>query len=424
VREQSFFRLQGSLGYAAATARAGLSKASKRLLASGSLVNAGFAATSVFVPLFFYTVSGSITKMALYSVGNYCGLTVGFLAVARLFPTTSPRRLFRSGLGLSALFFCALILLRSHAGPLALQLGVLSGVAAGTYWVGANTLVYDVLGRNERGHYYGLSFAITSMLNVVMPLSAGFLVQHLSDGFLAVFGVAAGSFVAAWWVAGRLSDTPGMGGTELGQVFAAPLVSGAWARMWLALGARGFKQAAGGLGLIVLIALATHSSAAQGEFVAVASLAGVATSLLAGRLRARSQAFGMWAGAVGFAAATALLFFHAGFEALLIYGGVTGFVYPGLMVPLAAVTLEVIDTDPAAPQTRGLYILSQEVGLNAGRVGAVVLLLALIMLTSPVEAVLAVLSIAAGLQLAAAHLGSTALRQTYEAPQGLQLAKG
>ncbi len=395
----------------AGAAGEGLSNAAVRLLASGSFVNAGFAATSVFVPLFFYTVSGSITKMALYSVGNYVGLTVGFLAVARLFPGASPRRLFRSGLGLCALFFCALSLLRSQAGPLAAELGLVSGVAAGTYWVGANTLVYDVLGRRERGRYYGLSFAITSMLNVVMPLCAGALVQHLRNGFLAVFGVASATFVVAWWAAERLSDTPGMGGTEVGRVLAAPWLWGAWGRMWLALGARGFKQAAGGLGLIVLIALATHSSAAQGEFIAVASLAGIATSVLAGRLRAGSRTVGMWIGAAGFATATALLFLHESLGTLLVYGALTGLVYPGLTVPLSAATLEVIDADPAAPLTRGVYILSQEVGLNAGRVGAVVLLLVLLGLTSPVPAVLTVLSIAAALQLAAAHLGSSALKQ-------------
>lgn len=421
MREQSFFRARPtSAGYLAG---AGLSSPATRLLASGSFVNAGFAATSVFVPLFFYSVSGSITKMALYSVGNYCGLTLGFLAVARLFPAASPRRLFRSGLGSCALFFCALIALRSQAGPWALELGLLSGIAAGTYWVGANTLVYDLLGRKERGHYYGLSFAITSMLNVVMPLSAGALVQHLSEGFLAVFALAAATFVVAWWAAERLSDTPGMGGMEVGKVLAAPLLWGAWGRLWLALGARGFKQAAGSLGLIVLVALATHSSAAQGEFIAVASLAGVATSMLAGRLvGASSRTFGMWTGAAGFATATVLLFLHHSFGVLLVYGALSGLVYPGLTVPLSAVTLDVIDADPAASSTRGLYILSQEVGLNAGRVAAVLVLLALLKLTSPVDAVLTVLSAAGALQLWAAHLGSTALRQAATGPRTVRLA--
>jgi YQGE family putative transporter len=386
----------------------------KRLLASGGLVNAGFAVSSVFVSLFFYVTSGSVTKMALYSLGNYTGLTLGFLAMARWFPETSPRRLFRAGLALNAMFYLLLIVLGRQAGALALELGLVGGMAAGTYWLGANTLTYDVLSPEGRGRYYGFNFAITSVLNFVMPLSAGVVIGRLGGqtGFVAVFAIALSAFVLAWWAARGLSTTPGIGGVPLRRVLAVPPVRTEWGRMWLALGMRGFKQAAGGLGLIVLIALATHSSTAQGEFAAVASLAGVGTSVLAGRLRPASRALGMWVGAVGFAATTVMLFFGADFAMLMAYGALSGFVYPGLMVPLAASVLDVIDADPAAAQLRGAYMLSQEVAINAGRIAAVLVLLALLAAAKPVEAVVVVLGVAAALQLAAAHLGAAALEQS------------
>ncbi|MGH9105498.1 MAG: hypothetical protein ACRDZX_06605 [Acidimicrobiales bacterium] len=394
-------------------ARGELEAPSKRLLASGGLVNAGFAASSVFVSLFFYLASGSVTEMALYSLGNYCGLTIGFLGVARWLPETSPRRLFRAGLALDAVFYCVLIALGKGAGDLSAELGLLNGVAAGTYWLGANTLAYDVLSPKERGRYYGLNFAIRSVLNVVMPLSAGVVIARLGGqaGFVAVFSVVLGAFVVAWWAARGLSTTPGTGGVPLRRVLAVPLVRSEWGRIWLAVGMRGFRQAAGSLGLIVLVALATHSSQAQGEFAAAASLAGVATSVVAGRLRPGSQATGMWLGALGVAGATALLFVRADFAMLLAYGALSGLLYPGLTVPLAAAALDVIDADPEAAELRGAYIASQEVALNCGRVGAVALLLTVLALMHPVGAVLVVLSVAALLQFGAAHLGSTALEQ-------------
>lgn len=385
----------------------------KRLLASGGLVNAGFAASSVFVSLFFYVTSGSVVKMALYSLGTYTGLTFGFLAMARWFPETSPRRLFRAGLGLNAIFYLVLIVLGRQASGLSLGLGLVGGVAAGTYWLGANTLTYDVLSPERRGHYFGFNFAITSVLNFVMPLSAGVVIGRLGGrtGFVAVFAIALAAFVLAWWAARGLSTTPGIGGVPLRRALAVPPLRSDWGRMWLALGMRGVKQAAGGLGVIVLIAIATHSSTAQGEFAAAASLAGVGTSVLAGRLRPESRALGMWVGAAGFAATTVLLFFRVDFAMLMTYGVLSGFVYPGLMVPLAASVLDVIDADPAAAQLRGAYMLSQEVAINAGRIAAVLLLVALLAATRPAEAVLVVLGVAAVLQLAAAHLGSAALEQ-------------
>ncbi len=386
----------------------------RRLLASGGLVNAGFAASGVFVSLFFYVTSGSVTKMALYSLGNYTGLTLGFLAVARWFPETSPRRLFRAGLGLNAIFYLLLIVLGREAGDLAVQLGLASGLAAGTYWLGANTLTYDVLSPEGRGLYYGVNFAVTSVLNVVMPLAAGAVIGRLGGeaGFLAVFCIALAAFALAWLAARGLSATPGVGYVPLRRALAVALGRSDWGRMWLALVMRGFKQAAGGLGLIVLVALATHNPAAQGELVAVASLAGVATSVLAGRLQSGSRSLGMWVGAAGFAATTVLLFFKADFAMLMAYGALSGLVYPGLMVPLAAGVLDVIGADPEAARLRGAYMLSQEVAINAGRAAAVVVLVALLGAVKPVGAVLVVLSVAAALQLAAAHLGSVALGNT------------
>lgn len=394
-------------------ARSGLRLPNRRLLASGGLVNAGFAASSIFVSLFFYVTSGSVTKMALYSLGSYSGLTIGFLATARWFPETSPRRLFRAGLVLNAIFYLMLIALGREAGERALELGLVSGVAQGTYWLGTNTLTYDVLSPEGRDHFYGLNFAITSVLNFVMPLSGGVLISRLGGqtGFVAVFAVSLAAFALAWWAARGLSTTPGIGGVPLRRVLAVPVIRTPWGRMWLAIGMQGFKQAAGGLGLIVLIAIATHSSAAQGEFAAAASLAGVGTSLLAGRMRQGSRTLGMWLGAAGFAAATAILFLRADFAVLMTYGALSGLLYPGLMVPLAAAALDVIDADPSAAQVRGAYILSQEVSINAGRIAAVLLLVALLAALQPVDAVLVVLSVAGLLQLGAAHLGSLAVEK-------------
>ncbi len=394
----------------------------RRLLASGGLVNAGLATSSVFVSLFFYLASGSVSEMALYSVGRYAGLIVMSLVVVRAFPNSSPRRLFRVGLLLSAAFYGALIALGRSAGDLAAPLGLFNGAALGIYWFGANTLAYDVLEPDERGHYYGWNFALMSVLNVVMPLTAGFVIARIggTPGYIAVFAIALASFFAAFVSARGLADTRGVGGVSLRYALSFPLQRTEWGRMWIALVLRGFKQASGGVGLILLVALATHSSRDQGEFAAMASLAGVGTSLVAGRLPARWRSTGMWVGATGFDAATLLLFLHLNFRVLLAYGFVTGLIYPTLMVPLASLVLETIADDPLAHKLRGGYVLSREIAANVGRIVAVGLLVIFLAVTSPTRAVLIVLTMAAVLQLVVAQLGRTgqspASRQPAAAP--------
>jgi YQGE family putative transporter len=387
-----------------------LSSAGRRLLGSGGLVNVGLATSNVFVSLFFYVTSGSIAKMALYAVGRYAGLIVMSTVVMHRFPDTPPRRLFRIGLTLTAAFFCLLIVLGHHASPLALPLGLFNGVAAGTYWFGNNTLVYDVLRPGERGRYYGLSFAIVSVLNVVMPLTAGFVIARVGGerGYATVFSIALVSYVAAFLAARGLGGERGVGGVSVRRALAFPLARAGWGRMSVALALRGYKQAAGSIGLIVLVAAATHSSEAQGEFAAVASLAGVATSVLAGRVAPAHRPVAMWAGALGFLVATSLLFVRTDLVMLLVYGLVSGLTYPGLMVPLSSVVLETIDGDPDGHEHRGGYILSREISANVGRLLAVGLLFVLLEMMPATRAVLGVLASAAGLQLVVAHLGSTA----------------
>ncbi len=387
-----------------------LGRPAERLLASGGLVSAGFATSSVFVSLFFYITSGSVAKMALYGIGRYAGLIVMSGVIVKVFPDASPRRLFRVGLSLTAVFYCMLILLGTRVAGLAVPLGLFNGAAAGTYWFGNNTLVYDVLAPGERGHYYGLSFAIMSVLNVVMPLTAGAVISRIGGeaGYVTVFSLALATFVAAWWTSRRLRSTRGVGGVSLRYALVFPLLRASWGRMWMATAFRGFKQAAGEIGLIVLVALATRSTTAQGEFAAVASLASVGTSILAGRLRPEWRAAGMWVGAAGYALATLLLFLDADYGMLLVYGLVTGLIYPGLMVPLSSVILETIDDDPAAAELRGGYVLSREIAANVGRIAAILLLLLLLLAAPPTAAVLGVLTAAAILQLVVAHLGSTA----------------
>jgi len=153
-----------------------LGRPSRDLLAAGSLVNVGLAVSSIFVSLFFYISSGSITNMALFAFGRYGGLMAMSAVVAAAFPGTTPRRLFRVGVGLTALFYLSLIVLGKAATPLALPLGLFNGAASGVYWFGVNTLIYDVVEGEERGRYYGLNFAFLNITNVAGPLGAGLLI--------------------------------------------------------------------------------------------------------------------------------------------------------------------------------------------------------------------------------------------------------
>jgi len=381
---------------------------SRHLLLTATLANGGFALSSVFLSLFFYVASGHVADMALFALGRYAGLAAVSVALVVLAPTMSPRRLMRLGVVATAAFYLVLIVAGKEAASLAMPLGLFNGAASGLYWFGANTAIFDVVGDGERGRYYGLTFGLLNGLNVIGPLGAGLVVAVIGGlpGYLAVFGAAGATFLAALLTARNLPDGAGVGGMRLGEMLRLPLERPRWAAMWTVVFLRGFKQAAGGLGLVVLVALVTRSSLAQGEFASVSALAAVGTSVLAGHIGPEHRARAMWLGAIGFVAATGLLLMNAGLVTLLAYGIATGLVYPAVMVPVASVVLEAIDADPEAQRRRGGYVCSRELAVNAGRVAAVVLLLGTLRLVPPRDAVLVTVGAAALSQLAVAGLSA------------------
>jgi len=384
-----------------------LGRPSRDLLAAGSLVNVGLAVSSIFVSLFFYISSGSITNMALFAFGRYGGLMAMSAVVAAAFPGTTPRRLFRVGVGLTALFYLSLIVLGKAATPLALPLGLFNGAASGVYWFGVNTLIYDVVEGEERGRYYGLNFAFLNITNVAGPLGAGLLIAKVGgvSGYFAVFAASTVAFATAFVVSRRLAETTGIGGVPIREALRLPLATPQWGRMWTVVALRGFKQSAGSLGLIILVALATTSSPAQGEFAAATALAAVGTSVLAGKVSPDRRGKVMWGGAGAFVLSTGLLL-HAGLAEILTYGIVTGLVYPAVMVPVSSVILEAMDTDPKAAERRGGYVLSREIAVNLGRLLAIGLLLVLLHFLAARDAVLVTIGSAALLQLAVAGLSA------------------
>ena len=387
-----------------------IDRPAQRLLASSGLVLGGYATSTIFVSLFFYVASGSVYEMALFGLGRYVALIMVSMFVVRAFPQISPRQLFRFGIVLTALFYLTLILFRTSAVSFVLPLGLFNGSASAIYWFGNNTLAYDVLEPSERGHYYGLSFAMLSILNVVMPLIGGFVISKIGGelGYVAVFAIATLSFCLAWISSRRLKSSSGVGAVSMRHAMILPPRRKGWSLVWSAIALHGFKQGGADLGTIVLVEVATHSSSAQGLFVSAASLAGVISSVIAGRLPRRYRGATMWVGSIAYGGALVLLVFGSSYPTLIAYGLITGFAYPGLMVPLSSVVLDVMDSDPSVDLLRGEYVLSREISTNFGRIVAICSLIVLMNYFTTVRAVLVVLLLAAIFQLLAAYLGRRA----------------
>jgi YQGE family putative transporter len=389
----------------------------REVLWSGGFTIAGFATSNIFVSLFFYIASGSISKMALYGIGQYLGLILVSVLLVKLTRKTSPKTLFRFGIVLSALFYATLTLLGHGVSGLAFFLGLFNGVAIGIYWFGNNTLAYDVVEPSERNHYYGLNFAIMSGANVVMPFFSGELISHIhgSLGFKVVFMIAFALLVVAFYSARKLSTTASMGDVSIIKSILLPLESKNWMLMSVALALRSMNQVAQSLGIIVLVVLATHNAGDQGLIASVISIATATASMVAGRIKPVWRKIGMRIGAIGVVAATLILLISHSLLEIILFGLLSGLTYPGLFVPLSTVALDVMDEDENAEANRGGYVLSREISINLGRLVGVGLLLMFLHFLKPFSAVFVVMITSAVAQIVVSEfsiavMSSTALK--------------
>ena len=393
----------------------------REVLWSGGFTIAGFATSGIFVSLFFYIASGSISKMALYSIGQYLGLMAISVLLVEFARKTSPKTLFRAGIVLSALFYAILTLLGHRVSGLAFLLGLFNGFAIGIYWFGNNTLAYDVVDPSERNHFYGLNFAIMSGSNVVMPLLAGELISHIhgSLGFKIVFMLTFVLLGVAFYSARKLSDTASMGEVSIVESILLPLRKKNWMFMSVSLALRSMNQVTQSLGMIILVVLATHNSGDQGLVASVVSIATAVASVAAGKIKPAWRKIGIRTGAVGVIVATLLLLVSHDLVTVILFGLLSGLTYPGLFVPLSTVSLEVMDQDENSESNRGGYVLSREIAINLGRLAGVGLLLVFLRFARPWPAVFTIMLIGAVSQVAVSELivkvmGSTVEKQDRE----------
>ncbi len=383
-----------------------LTDMAKKLLISSGVTNAGFAASNIFVSLFFYIASGSIDKMALYGIGQYLGLIIISLILVQFTRKVTPRALFKAGIVLTAIFYVVLILLGHRVSGLSFPLGLFNGAAIGIYWFGNNTLAYDLLQPKERNHFYGINFSIMSGLNVVMPFAAGEVVTHISgsNGFKLVFLASFILFAVAFYSSHKLRLTTGMGKVSIWKSFVLPLENPNWLRMWLSVAFRSTNQVAQSLSIIIMVVLATHNSADQGIVASIISIASAITSIVAGRIKPEWRKLTIRLGALGVVVATSLLLISHNFYMIIIFGVVNGSTYPALFVPLSTVALEVMDDDEDAEANRSGYVLSRELSTNVGRLIGIGLLLTFLHFFRPFTAIFTTMAISAALQLLVAEL--------------------
>lgn len=348
-----------------------LSKNERRLLFSYLLFVLASPIFSTFTNTFLWRHSHDPVELAVYNIGMYAGVPLGFLLAAKLLRHWGYKRLFFLGSVLQGVVPLVITLYRPSSFSTVALLGLLFGIPMGLYWANRNLITLRATEGRHRLTFLSVESAQNIAAGIVAPFFIGlFLESHVANiGLAYVVLMTAGLLmllVAGAFVATTNVDPMFQRMTTL----TVPEPSLRWKRQrWLEV--VGGMQTANEsvLSLLVILTFLGLEASVGTTKSGVAALAVAAMYLVGKKIPERlygrvfGVAFALIGGssalfALGYDAPTALVFFAA-------FGVVASFrQVVAMSVMFRTVDAEVARTDG----NRFLYLFDREFFLNLGRV--------------------------------------------------------
>ncbi|NQV90087.1 hypothetical protein HQ487_01620 [Candidatus Uhrbacteria bacterium] len=350
-----------------------LAMAQRRLLISIFLFGLASPMVVLYANTFLWRHSQDPIILAIFNIGSYAGIFIGFFLNAYLLRMFQSGRLYTLGCILQGIVPILLIALGAQANTYVLPLGLALGIAKGFFWANRNALTSKITQGPHRYQFVSLETALSITAGIISPLLIGWFIvfgdTHSSYtieqayqitsvvGFILL--IAAGSFA---WSYTMEPFTP--------KQFLLRQVSIRWKKQRLIEMINGIASGIESILPLIIILLFLGQEEAVGTVKALTSAlsAGVIYSL-GKRIKHTHHTllFGLWMsfnfmGSLWFA-----LFYSP--EAALTFFILSGLVGSLRWSSFVSVMYEVVDEEiEESGHHRVLYLLDREFFLNVGRI--------------------------------------------------------
>lgn len=174
----------------------------KRLLISHGLFNAGRVFVEVFLSIYIWKVTNDIKLVASFNIAYFLFHALSFLVFAPIVKKSK----FHFARRLSLLGFTVVYLVMYVLGDKTIDyvnyLGMFLGFFNGMYWIGYQTVRFDLTTMGNRGNYAGLENASKIFVGILMPVLGGFIItaNYFGLGYANIFLLGTFLFVISFAV--------------------------------------------------------------------------------------------------------------------------------------------------------------------------------------------------------------------------------
>ncbi len=352
----------------------------KRLLTSFFLFGLAAPMASVFTNTFLWRQSNDLMTLAIFNIGIYITLALGFLMNAYLLRYIQSGRLYGLGCLLQGIVPLIIILLGRDAKTFALPLGLALGIAQGFFWSNRNALTSKLTQASSRYQFISIETALGLLAGIVSPPLIGWFIAsgatHATHTVNQAYVITSLIGLALMVAAGVLAWSFNIEAFKVKQIFlkhASPL----WHLQRIIEIVNGVSDGIMVVLPLIIILLFLGNEDAVGLIQAATAILSASVIVAIGkRVRDNDHAmlFAIWIlcnllGAMFFA------MFYSPSSALISFF-LSGLVAAFRWSSIASVMYEVIDHEVVQSKThRYIFLVDREFYLNFGRVVGLILLI-------------------------------------------------
>jgi len=342
------------------------------LLIVQALYGIANALSGTFVPVYLWKASQSYMLIGWFTMGQYVMSGLTFWVAGKWVKEHNKMNSLRTGIILSGVFYCTVLLLGTQAKVYYLPLGLLNGMALGFFWVAFNVVYFEVTDPDNRDRFNGWSGLLGSAAGIVAPWVSGLLItsMHGEKGYRLIFTISlvifAVSVVLSFW----LKKRHGQGSYNWKHGWQQLMQKGnPWRRMFPAIAAQGVREGVFMFLVGLTVYVATQTESKLGTFSLITSLVALISFWIVGKmLKKNNRKWAMLIGVIMIGIVILPLFWKVSYATLLMFGIGTSLFMPLYIIPMTSRVFDLIGQSEESAREREEFIVLREAGLVLGRI--------------------------------------------------------
>lgn len=353
-------------------------KEAKILLIISAIFTFAMGLSGIFVNVFFWRQTSDFIVIVIYNLMHYITTPIAFILAGIIAKKKNGTWALRIGLVIFAIFYTLILLIGGKGITYIYLLGIIYGMATGSYWLAFNTLSFDFTCVNNRDTFNGFNGSCAGIAAAVAPITSAFIISRFNTGkgYSIVFSITLALFIVLILVSLTLKCKNY--GSRVNYKVALGRNCRDWSIMRKVTFLWGFRDVIIAFTVNILIIQTTGSELSLGKLTFIASLLSSASYVLVQKIiKPPKRSLAVYIGSIGSFAAVLIVAYKVMYSTLMLYVLLDAFFLPFFLIQMSSSAFNVISR-AHDEDMRVEYMINKDIALNVGRIISAAILIVLL----------------------------------------------